>query len=196
MTSLYTTLDKISRTIDAFSERTGHVVAWLVLLLALVIGYDVAMRSLFQIGSVALQELEWHLFALIFLLGAAYTLKQDEHVCVDIIYSSKRLSDRQRAWIDVFGTLFFLFPFCSLVIVSSLPFVESAFVMQEGSSDAGGLPFRYLLKAVIPLGFALVMLQGVAKLLRAICVVTGPDTSPDAGTDTYNTSPSDVSNKS
>lgn len=140
---------------------------WCVPLMVGVIVYDVGMRYLFQIGSVALQELEWHLFAILFLLGAAYTFKHDGHVRVDILYRSKNLSDRQRAFIDFFGGLLFLIPFCLLIIISSWPFVENSFSMLEGSPDPGGLPYRFILKACIPLGFALILLQGIANTLQA-----------------------------
>lgn len=174
MTPLQSRLIRISNIIEAISERTGRLVAWLVPLMVLVIGYDVAMRYLFQIGSVALQELEWHLFALVFLLGAAYTLKHDGHVRVDIFYRSRYVSDRQRAWVDVLGTLLFLVPFCVLIIASSWPFVMNSFAMGEGSPDAGGLPYRYLLKAAIPLGFALLLLQGIANMLQAVLILLEP----------------------
>ena len=147
------------------------MVAWLVLLMVLIVGYDVMMRYLFHSGSVALQELEWHLFALIFLLGTPYTLKHDSHVRVDIIYKSQRVTDRQRAWIDLFGGLFLLIPFCLLIIISSIPFVTSSFIAGEGSPDPGGLPWRFLLKAVIPLGFTMLLLQGVADMLRCVTVL-------------------------
>ena len=159
--------------IENIAEGIGRAVSWLVLAMVLLIGYDVAMRYLFQAGSVALQELEWHLFALLFLLGSAYTFKHDSHVRVDIFYHSRRMTDRGRAWIDLLGGLFLLMPFCLLIIVSSLPFVETAFVMGEGSPDPGGLPFRFLLKAVIPLSFALVLLQGLAHMLRSAHTLFG-----------------------
>ncbi len=144
------------------------MISWCVLLMVLVIGYDVSMRFFFQIGSVVLQELEWHLFAVIFLLGASYTLKQDGHVRVDIFYQSKKLTDIHRAWLDLLGTLFFLFPFCALIIFTSWDFVASAYVISEGSPDPGGLPYRFLLKAAIPLGCALLMMQGAAIILKSI----------------------------
>jgi len=156
------------QTIDNFTEWSGRSIAWLVLAMVLLICYDVAMRYLLQQGSVALQELEWHLFALIFLLGSAYTLKHDEHVRVDIIYQSSKLSDKQRALINIFGILIFLFPFCVLILISAWPFVENAYFYNEGSPDPGGLPYRYLLKASVLVAFAMLMLQGLAELLRNI----------------------------
>jgi len=161
-------LDLLIKRIETISEWSGRAASWLVLLLVLIIGFDVAMRYLFQVGSVALQELEWHLFALIFLLGAAYTFKHGGHVRVDIFYNSRWMDARRRAWLDLLGGLFFLLPFCLLIIISAGPFVVTAFALGEGSPDPGGLPWRYLLKAAIPVGFALLLLQGVAHMLRSV----------------------------
>jgi TRAP-type mannitol/chloroaromatic compound transport system permease small subunit len=138
------------------------------------------MRFVFHIGSVALQELEWHLFAVLFLLGASYTLKHDGHVRVDIFYQSKYLSDRHRAWIDLLGTLIFLLPFCVLIIVASWEFVATSFSIGEGSPDPGGLPYRFLLKAAMPLGFALLIIQGVAIMLRSIDILLSPSSASNA----------------
>ena len=157
-------LIRLADRLDAVSESTGRAVSWLIAVLVLLVCYDVAMRYLFRAGSVALQELEWHLFALVFLLAAAYTLKADEHVRVDIVY--QRLHPRTRAWIDVIGAALFLLPFAALIIYSSWSFVADAFVYNESSSDPGGLPHRFILKAAIPLGFALLALQGVSSILR------------------------------
>lgn len=168
MPSVLQYLTPVINLIERISEATGRAVSWLVLGMVLVIAYDVAMRYLFQIGSVGLQELEWHLFAMIFLLGAGYTFKHDGHVRVDIFYRSRQMNERRRAWVDLLGGLFFLLPFCLLIIISSAPFVDYAFAINEGSPDAGGLPYRFLLKAMIPLSFSLVLLQGVAHMLRSV----------------------------
>lgn len=164
-------LKRLIATIELISEWSGRAVAWLVLAMVLVTAYDVAMRYLFQTGSVALQELEWHLFALLFLLSAAYTLKHNGHVRVDIFYNSQWMTDRRRAMIDLFGGLFLLLPFCLMIIISSLQFVANSYGMGEGSPDPGGLPYRFLLKAAIPVGFGLLLLQGVANMLRSLCVL-------------------------
>lgn len=158
--------------IDVFIEWTGKTASWLVIGLVLLICYDVAMRYLFQQGSVALQELEWHLFALIFLLGSAYTLKHDEHVRVDIFYQSRFMSDKKRALVNILGTLFLLFPFCTLILISSWPFVENAFYYMEGSPDPGGLPYRFLLKGTLLIAFSLLMLQALADLMRNILTLS------------------------
>jgi TRAP-type mannitol/chloroaromatic compound transport system permease small subunit len=172
-------LSRLIDRIETLTEWSGRATAWLVLCMVLLIGFDVTMRYLFQGGSVGLQELEWHLFALLFLLGAAYTFKHDSHVRVDIFYHSPRMSDRGRAWVDLLGGLFFLLPFCLLIIISSAPFVDTAFSIREGSPDPGGLPYRFLLKAAIPLGFALLLLQGVAHMLRSVQTLLAPKETQD-----------------
>jgi len=154
--------------IESTTEWFGRIASWLVLAMVLLICYDVAMRYLFQQGSVALQELEWHLFALIFLLGSAYTLKHDEHVRVDIVYQSRFMSDKSRAWINILGTVFFLIPFCTLILITSWPFIENAFYYNEGSPDPGGLPYRFILKGSLLVAFGLLVLQGIANALRNI----------------------------
>jgi TRAP-type mannitol/chloroaromatic compound transport system permease small subunit len=160
----------IINAIDSLNEHIGRAASWLVLAMVLLICYDVAMRYFFQQGSVALQELEWHLFALIFLLGAAYTLKHNNHVRVDILYQSHYLSDRHRALINILGTLFFLLPFCILILITAWPFVNNAYFYQEGSPDPGGLPYRYLLKGSLLIAFSLLILQGIAELLRSYLI--------------------------
>ena len=163
----------LTRSIDTFNEWVGRVAAWLVLIMVLIVFYSVITRYLFSINSVAVQELQWHLFALIFLLGAAYTLKHDEHVRVDIIYQSRWMNDRRRAWINLIGGCFLLIPFCLLVIITSYPFVYTSIISGEGSPDPGGLPYRFLLKAAIPIGFGLLMLQGIADSLTHLLYLLG-----------------------
>ena len=165
-----TKLTKLSSIIDRFTEWSGKCISWLVILLVLLVGYDVAMRYLFQSGSVGIQELEWHLFSIIFLIGAAYTLKHDEHVRLDILYRSKFLNDRHRAWIDAFGAFFILLPFCLLIVISAWPCISQAYVYNEASPDPGGLPARWLIKSMIPLGFTLLILQGIAESIKKIVI--------------------------
>lgn len=167
-TTLLKILDPIATLIEKISEGAGRLSGWLVVVLVLLVCYDVTMRYLFQAGSVALQELEWHIFALIFLLGAAYTLKYDEHVRVDVFYQARWMSPKRRAVVDLFGCLFMLLPFCWLMIHSSIPFVSQAYGWGEASPDPGGLPYRWLLKAMIPIGFVLLALQGVAMIIRCL----------------------------
>lgn len=154
--------------IDTLNDWIGKGVAWLVLALVLLVTYDVSMRYLFSSGSIALQEMEWHLFSVIFLVGAAYTLKHDDHVRLDLFYQSRFMTDYRRAWVNLLGSIFFLLPFCLLIIYCSWPFVSLSFSSLEQSPDPGGLPYRWLLKAVIPTGFSLLLLQGIADVLRNI----------------------------
>ena len=147
----------------------GRLAGALTLLLVLVTVYDVLLRYFFQSGSIAVQELEWHLFAAIILLGAGYTLRMDEHVRVDLLYS--RLGTRGKAAVDLFGTIVFLLPFCVLGVYVSVPFVQRAYELTEKSPDPGGLTHRYLVKALIPIGFVLIALEGLRLLLRNICLL-------------------------
>jgi len=167
---LFKYLNKIIHLINQLSEFSGRVIAWLVLLMMLVIVYDVSMRAGFNIGSVVLQELQWHFFALIFLLGAAYTFRHDEHVRVDVFYRSRWMNDYRRAWVNLLGGLLLLLPFCWLIISSAWHFVFDAYIHQEGSPD-GGLPYRFILKAALPLGFFLLMLQGIAQILNNLLYI-------------------------
>ena len=166
--------------LDRFSILTGSALGWLALLMTLLICYDVMMRYFFHSGSVAIQELQWHLFSVIFLLGAAVTLKHDGHARVDLIYRSRFVSARQRAWINLGGALLLLAPFCILIITTSWPFVWQAWTFAEGSPDPGGLPGRWAVKAMIPLGFLLLLLQGLAEALKNLLFILD-DAQPQAG---------------
>ena len=170
-------IKNVINAIDTLNEAIGRAASWLVLAMVLLICYDVGMRYFFHQGSVALQELEWHLFALIFLLGSAFTLKYDNHVRVDILYQSQYLSNEHRALINIFGILFFLLPFCVLILITTWPFVENAYYYLEGSPDPGGLPYRYLLKGSILVAFTLLILQGLAELLRNYLILAKQEMS-------------------
>ena len=165
----------VARAIDATNEAVGRLTAWLVVVLVGLTLYDVTMRYVLQSGSVAAQELEWHLFALVILLGAGYTLKHDQHVRVDLFYASRRLSDRHRAIIDIVGNVCFLLPFAALVIWSAVPFAMDAWLRQEISPDPGGLPHRWVLKAAIPIGFVLLALQALADTYRRVLALLERD---------------------
>ncbi|BCR03257.1 C4-dicarboxylate ABC transporter substrate-binding protein [Desulfuromonas versatilis] len=164
-------IKKIVGSIDFLNEKVGFLVSWLTTVLVVVVCYDVFTRYVLRSSSVAVQELEWHIFALVFLLGAAYTLKEDGHVRVDVFYS--RCSPRGKALIDFIGGLVFLIPFSILIIWTSKQFVAMSWMIREISPDPGGLPARYLLKAAIPVGFVLVLLQGIAQTLRSLLTLIG-----------------------
>ena len=157
--------------LDAFSERIGVAVSWLTTALVLVVCFDVLTRYVFNFSMVWVQELEWHIFSLIFLFGAGYTLKHDQHVRVDLIYD--RRSPKAKAAINLLGTLLFLIPFCVVLIWSSQDFVLNSFSVQETSENPGGLPARYLLKSCIPLAAVLLLLQGVSLSIRSGLTLAG-----------------------
>lgn len=170
-------LEKLSSIIDSFSDKVGYLVGWLSTLMVLVVFYDTVMRYAFKKGNIAMQELEWHLFSIIFLIGAAYTLKQGGHVRVDIIFL--KLSDKAKAWVDFLGTLVFLIPFAIMVIFSTKTFIASSWAVREISPDPGGLPARYLLKAMIPLGFSLLIIQGISEICKNFLIIVGYDKQED-----------------
>lgn len=151
--------------IDRLIKHIGQVVSWLTLLLVLVIVIDVFLRYVFNTTTAASFELEWHLFAAIFLLGAAYTLQNDKHVRVDVFYH--RFSERGKAWVNFIGTLFLLLPLCCVAFWESLSFVSSSYSVLETSPDPGGLPARFVIKSSIPLGFFLLGLQGINESLKS-----------------------------
>lgn len=161
----------VARSIDGFVESVGRAVSWLTTVLVLVVVYDVFTRYFLKTTAVAIQELEWHLFSLIFLLAAAYTLKHDKHVRVDVLYT--RFSKQQQAWINFLGNIFFLIPFAIMVIWASQNFVLNAWMIGETSPDPGGLPARYILKAAIPLGFFLLLLQAISLTIKSVLAIKG-----------------------
>ena len=152
-------------------ESSEILTSSLLILLVFVTFFDVVMRYVFNSGSVALQELELHLFSAIFLLGAAVTLRDEKHVRVDLIYRSRFFNERYRAFVDTGGILFFLLPFCALIILTSAPFVYDAYIHNEVSPDPGGLPYRWLIKFSLPLGFFLIMIQGLVSLRKNVLVI-------------------------
>ena len=164
-------IEKYIQLAERLNEKLGVATSWLTLILVLIITYDVIVRYLFQSSSVAIQELQWHLFAIIFLLSAGYTFKIDDHVRVDVFYS--RFSESKRAWINLFGSIFFLIPFCLILIISSENFVLISFRVNETSPDAGGLPARYILKAFIPISFFFLLLQGIAVAFKSFIKIKG-----------------------
>lgn len=170
-------LRNIIKWIDWFSEKTGVLISWLTTLLVLTVFYDVIMRYVFKSGSIAVQEMEWHIFSVIFLLGAAYTLKKDGHVRVDILFT--RFSTKTKAWVDFVGTFIFLIPFSLMIIYSTKTFIMASWAVREISPDPGGLPFRYALKAMIPLGFLFLIVQGVGQALKSFLVILGKESGEE-----------------
>jgi TRAP-type mannitol/chloroaromatic compound transport system permease small subunit len=157
-------LRDVARRIDAFQERFGRGVSWIMLFMVLVVFTDVVMRYAFSKSSVFTQELEWHLFGLVYLLGAGYTMLHDEHVRVDILYS--RWPSRKKAWFDFACYLIFYYPSAAMVMITAWPFVRNSYIALEGSPDPGGIPLRFLLKSVIIVGFGLLTLQAFSQSIK------------------------------
>ena len=164
-------LTSICSWIDAVNDRVGRVVSWATLLLVAVTFIDVVMRYFFNKSYVFTQELEWHIFAFIFLMGAGYTLKNDGHVRVEVFYG--KMDRKGRAWINLIGVLFFLIPSCIIFIKTSIPFVVKSYQVMEGSPDPGGIPFSFLLKGCIPAGYALILLQGFSLGINSLLELLG-----------------------
>jgi TRAP-type mannitol/chloroaromatic compound transport system permease small subunit len=160
----------LSRAIDALNERVGQFVLWLVLAATLVSAANAGMRYAFSMASNAWLELQWYLLAAIFLLAAGYTLKHNGHVRIDILYG--RLSARACAWIDLIGALLFLLPFSLLLMWFSWPGFTDALQHGEMSPDAGGL-LRWPVRLLIPLGFALLALQGISEIIKRVAFLRG-----------------------
>lgn len=157
--------------IDRLNERIGRIVSWLMLLMVAVTFAVVVLRYLFDTGWVAMQESVIDMHALLFMVGAAYTLKHDAHVRVDIIY--QHCSPKGKAWIDLFGSLFLLLPVAGYIVWSCWDYVIDSWEIHESSRNAGGLPGVYLIKSSILLMAVLLALQGVAMILSNILVLAG-----------------------
>lgn len=150
----------------------GRIGAWAFLPLMLVIVLDVVMRRFFVIGSIRLQELEWHFHAILFLLCLGYAYLAHAHVRIEII--SERLPDRVRVLIELLGVALFMLPLCWILFSYSIDLVGRSYMSGESSPHSSGLPYRWIIKAVMPVGFALLIVSGAASLLRSIILLFGP----------------------
>lgn len=159
-----------SRVIDATNSFLGKSVSWLLLLAIVISALNAITRKLFNLSSNAWLEAQWYLFSTAFLVAAAYTLLSNEHVKVDLVYG--HLSRRAQLWIEVLGTIFFLFPFCLITIYLSWPTVMEKFATGEISNNTGGL-ILWPVWVMIPLGFGLLALQGVSELIKRIAIMRG-----------------------
>ena len=164
-------MERVTQRIEQLSEWSGRLVAWLTFAMVLTTFLVVVLRYAFDLGSIALQESITYMHALVFMLGAAYTLRYEGHVRVDIFY--RRFGERGRAWVDLLGTLLLLIPVTLFMVWVSWDYVASSWALREGSREAGGLPGVFLLKSVIPLMALLLLLQGIAMGLKALMVIRG-----------------------
>lgn len=160
----------ISDLLEAVIDWAGRGTAWICLVLVALVAFNVILRYVFRLGPVALQELEWHLMSPIALIGMSYALRHGDHVRVDILYD--RFGKTLREWIDLAAAIVTVV-IAIVIFKLSLGFVHQAYVIGEGSPDPGGLPHRFLLRAFIPLGFALLAVQAVAQAIRHGLYISG-----------------------
>ncbi len=159
-------MSKIALIIDFSIELFAKIAAFLIIALSFLVVYDSLNRYLFSGGSVALQELEWHIFDIIFLLGISYTLKNDKHVRVDIFYAN--FSKKRKEIVDTISLLLLVIPFSLMIIYVSFDYVALSFAQNEISPDPGGLCCRYIIKSMIILGFFLLTLSAISKVYQNI----------------------------
>jgi TRAP-type mannitol/chloroaromatic compound transport system permease small subunit len=160
----------LSRLIDAINDRLGRVASWMVLGACLISAANAMSRYAFDVSSNAWLEIQWYLFAAIVMLGASYTLRMNEHVRVDIVYT--HLSERGKEWLDLVGTAVFLVPSMLVIAYYSWPFFMQSWQVQEISGNAGGL-LRWPVKFMVPLGFTLVALQGISEIIKRAASLRG-----------------------
>ena len=167
---------KLENVFDRFSTLMGWIAGFLNLVMLVNVFYDSIMRYFFNSGSIALQEMEWHLFSVVFLFGMAYTLKEDGHVRVDILYDY--FSPRWKALVNIGGALLFLIPLSLLIIEGSFWYVHEAFASGEISGDPGGLSYRWLIKSVIPVSFVFLVVSDIGFVLHNINIFRGVEAPP------------------
>jgi TRAP-type mannitol/chloroaromatic compound transport system permease small subunit len=160
---------RLSRAIDRLNEAVGHLVYWLILAMVLVSAGNASVRYALDTSSNGWLELQWYLFSAVFLLAAGYTLLHNEHVRIDVVVG--HFSPRVRAWVDLIGGVFFLLPMATVIFVLSWPMVVDSYLRQEYSSDAGGL-LRWPVKILIPVGFLLLVLQGLSEIIKRIAFLS------------------------
>jgi len=169
------TIINLSNIIDSINEHIGKAVSWLTLFMVLIMFAIVLMRYAFNEGSIAIQESVMYMHAVVFMLGAAFTLKRDGHVRVDIFYN--KMSERKKSIVNFLGNLFLLFPVCIFILWSSWDYVLEAWRIKESSREAGGLPWTYILKTSILCMAILLILQALADTLRNVLgIINNPNT--------------------
>lgn len=154
----------LTRRIDCLLDAVGRVTSYIWIVLLIVIVSNVLLRYALSEGRIEFEELQWHLYSIGFLLGLSYAYQADTHIRVDVLH--ERMQPRTQAWVEFYGILLFLGPFVALVLIFSLPFVASSFALSEISPSPGGLPLRWLIKAALPVGFALLALAVLSRFIR------------------------------
>ena len=161
----------IEKWMDKIIDAVGYVTGVLLIVMILNVAFDVMMRYVFHNSSIGMQEVEWHLFAVIILYGTGYALRHNAHVRVDFVYD--RLSERKKAWINIIGTILFLLPLALLVINGSYAFVMDAYTTSEISEDPGGLHYRWLIKVQITIAFIFLVFAAINYIIHHINVLRG-----------------------
>ncbi|UCE89481.1 MAG: TRAP transporter small permease subunit [Pseudomonadota bacterium] len=169
-------LDRLAGRLESLSEWSGRAVAWMTLAMVAITFAVVVLRYMFDTGWIAMQESITYLHSLVFLIGAAYTLRHDAHVRVDIFY--RKMGERGRAWVDLIGSLVLLLPVCAYILWSSWDYVTGSWAIRESSPEAGGLPWVYLLKTTLLVAPALLILQGAARAARCALFLGGYGAAP------------------
>ncbi|MGB5792670.1 TRAP transporter small permease subunit [Poseidonibacter sp.] len=162
---------KLEKGFDKFANVIGYITAIVMVLMILNVFYDVVMRYFFRSGSIAMQEMEWHLFSIIILLGISYTLKEDGHVRVDLIYDT--LSQKKKAIINMVGVVLFILPIAILIGYGSIDYVVEAYQSGEQSGDPGGLTNRWLVKSLIPISFLFLIITSIGFFIKNLNVYKG-----------------------
>ena len=164
-------LDDVTETVIVW---IGRATAWVAIFLMLVIVFDVVTRRFFVLGSTKLQELEWHIHAVLFLFCLGWAYLKDAHVRIDLV--RERLSDRAQKWVELIGCLLFLIPYAVIVIFYGVDWWHRSFIQNESAASATGLPYRWIIKAALPIGFTILLLSGIGMAFRKIVQLFGtPD---------------------
>ena len=155
---------RLSRLIDGWLVQIGNWISIVWLILLIVIVTNVVLRYAFSEGRIELEEIQWHLYSIGFLLGLSYAYQADVHIRVDVLH--ERFSPELKAWIELYGIFLFVLPFIALILVYAIPFVATSYELAEISQAPGGLPLRWLIKAFLPIGFILLLLAVLSRLIR------------------------------
>jgi|TARA_B100000787_G_scaffold33003_1_gene22567 TRAP-type mannitol/chloroaromatic compound transport system permease small subunit len=163
---------------DKFAKYLGLIISFLLILMMINVAFDTLNRYILNSNSVALQEMEWHLFSIIILLGLSYSLNEEGHVRVDILYSG--FSEKKKAIVNMVGVVLFILPLSLLVAFGSLGFVEKSFIFMEQSGDPGGLPFRFIIKGLIPTSFVILIIMSIGYFARNYNLLKRLNSRPDS----------------
>jgi len=168
-----------SKRMDRLADQVGQAISYVWLVLLAVIVINVLMRYVLNEGRIEMEELQWHLYSVGFLLGLGYAYQADAHIRVDVLH--EHFSYRVKAWIELYGIVLLLLPFIALILIYSVPFVASSYALAEVSASPGGLPLRWLIKATLPLGFSLLLLTVLSRLLRVWSLLFLETSQPTQG---------------